>query len=450
MSTFLLSKRMSSVLAQRNGSLQTVTLNRPKALNALNVEMIGALRVELEHFQNNRAAQCLLLKGEGRAFCAGGDVKAVVTAAVNKMPNANQFFAREYYVNHMIGTQSKPIVALLNGITMGGGVGLSVHAPIRVATENSVFAMPETAIGLFPDVGGSFFLPRLDGKLGLYLALTGARLKAQDLVWAGIATHYVPSVNLPLLEERLQHLNSDNPEVISDAIEEFSGELSYGQYSLQKNQALSVIDKCFSYESIFDTVENLQKDGSEFAQQTLQTMMKMSPMSLHITTRQMREGKELDFLSCFEMEYTLASRTLLALQGGDKCRDFYEGVRALLIDKDNKPQWNPKSLQDIKPEDVDWFFKELGNDDGSELQTSSEATFDAYPFNFGLPSEFQIELQFDELPTASKKKITSLEDLVEEFKLRFPVYKRKHGAVAKLKHVLAMKMSATKGISSKM
>ncbi|KAJ9576644.1 hypothetical protein L9F63_025459, partial [Diploptera punctata] len=271
-----------------------------------------------------------------KAFCAGGDVRALAEAGLKGDHIGKTFFKEEYTLNGLIGTYCIPYVALIDGITMGGGVGLSVHGPFRVATERTVFAMPETTIGLFSDVGGSYFLSRLGGKLGLYLALTGHRLKGLDLLKAGVATHYCESSKLPELEKKL--LECKNPDTdIRDILDKITKESKVEGYEFSLKPHLEQIDNCFSAPTLEEIVKRLEKDGSDWAKKTLEVFSKVSPTSCKVIKKELEEGATKSLQDCLAMEFRLGSHFCDRLE-------FYEGVRALLIDKDQKPNWNPKNV----------------------------------------------------------------------------------------------------------
>ncbi|KAJ3176456.1 hypothetical protein HK101_010444 [Irineochytrium annulatum] len=316
--------------------------------------------------ESDQTKVILLMPAEGsRAFCAGGDVKDIVERVRTRKPEevarALKFFEEEYKLNHLIGTLKKPFISLMNGITMGGGVGLSVHAPFRIVTENTVFAMPETNIGLFPDVGGSFFLPRLDGELGTYLGLTGHRLKGQEVWLAGIGTHYVPSDRVPNLINRLSDIETDELEVVNMAIEEFCDETAAGgagkgsawdQWSLGGDVA-GAINRCFRHDTIEEIVSALEREGTSWSKATLSTLKSMSPTSLKVTLRQLRKGRSSHFAQCFQMEYAMVQQFL-------RTRDFTEGVTATLTER-RKPTWSPTwdemmAGEVLKKEDLDAYF----------------------------------------------------------------------------------------------
>lgn len=289
----------------------------------------------------------VVIKGAGdKAFCAGGDVRAIVEAGAT--PESKAFFHEEYKLNALIGYYKKPYVAIIDGITMGGGVGLSVHGKYRVATERTLFAMPETAIGLFPDVGGGHFLPRMTGKLGLFLGLTGFRLKGQDVKKAGVATHFVNSSKVPELEKALLDSNGNPKEV--DAILKSFDENDDKPFVLETD--LPDINRLFQHSRVKEIIHWLKEEETDFAKNTLKLLSKMSPTSLKVTKRQLDYGAEMDLKECLRMEYRLA------VHHAEKS-DFKEGVRALLIDKDQNPNWNPRTIEEVTYAHVDEFFERL-------------------------------------------------------------------------------------------
>ncbi|RKP35764.1 ClpP/crotonase-like domain-containing protein [Dimargaris cristalligena] len=356
----------TEVLQHKQDTGRALVLNRPKALNALNLAMVRAMTPQLLAWEQSDLCKVIILKSSAaRAFCAGGDVKKVVELVQAKDEHYAQFFEEEYRLNYLIGSARTPIVAIIDGITMGGGVGLSVHAPFRVATERTVFAMPETAIGLFPDVGGSHFLPRLDGFLGRYLGLTGQRLEGQSVFWAGIATHYVPSERLPALQERLCELGSSDPAVVNEAIEEFSQETAQlsdpAAYTLFPY--LQAIDRCFRYDTVEEIYAALEREATKpgqgatttatdtathstakiakWAKETLTTLRKMSPTSQKVTLELIKEGEKRNLQDCLQLEFRVA-------QTMTKAPDFTEGVTAKLIHRGKvEPQWQPATLEEL-------------------------------------------------------------------------------------------------------
>ncbi|BFZ22788.1 hypothetical protein BsWGS_25827 [Bradybaena similaris] len=349
------SKADEEILVHTSNSLGVITLNRPKALNALNLSMARKIYSQLLTWESDPNIGVVLIKGAGdKAFCAGGDIRAVTEAGRKGEPLARDFFREEYILNHKIGIYKKPYVAFIDGITMGGGVGLSVHGMFRVATERTMFAMPETAIGLFPDVGGGYFLPRLDGKLGIFLALTGFRLKSRDVKHIGIATHFVDSTKADELQKRLSGLGSrPSKDQIASVLEELQAQSKVDadkEFSLKPH--LDKIHQLFAGTTMESIFESLERDNSQWASQQLQILKKMSPTSLKITLRLLHEGKNRSLAENLVVEYRLSQKCVAD-------RDFYEGVRAVLIDKDNSPQWNPANITDVQPSKVDWYFSPL-------------------------------------------------------------------------------------------
>ena len=352
------------VLFERRGAVGFITLNRPKSLNALTLDMIRAIDPQLAAWEEDPEIAVAVIRGEGeRSFCSGGDVLAVwksgqaakETGVIEGL--ATDFFYEEYRLNRRIHRFSKPYVALIDGITMGGGVGLSVHGTFRVATERTRVAMPECAIGLFPDVGGSYFLPKLRGEIGRYLALTGARLKAADSLYCGIADAYVESSDLPALETALIGANwSDDAEAVArSVIDGFSTDP--GEAPLRAQQAQ--IDRTFGAASVEAIVTALQAEEGEWAQETVKTLLSRSPTSMKVALEQLRRGRELDFDAAMVMEYRMSQ----AFMGG---HDFFEGVRSVLLDRDHAPKWSPATLNEVSDALVAQYF---------EAQGSRELTF---------------------------------------------------------------------------
>ncbi|XP_044160997.1 3-hydroxyisobutyryl-CoA hydrolase, mitochondrial isoform X1 [Bufo gargarizans] len=348
----------ADVLLAKHGCSGVITLNRPKALNALNLNMSRLIYQQLKIWEEDSETFLVIIKGAGgKAFCAGGDIIAVTEAGKCGAPLAKEFFKEEYILNNVIGTYKKPYVALIDGITMGGGVGLSVHGHFRVSSEKTLFAMPETAIGLFPDVGGGYFLPRLPGKIGLFIALTGFRLKGRDVQKAGIATHFVDSKKIPSLEKHLLTLKSPSKEDIIGVLDAYHKESTAGDnHPFILSEHLDKINSLFSGNSVEEILENLKQDGSPFAHQQLKTLSKMSPTSLKLTFRQLKYGSSLTLQEVLTMEYRLSQASM-------KGHDFYEGVRAVLIDKDQNPKWKPERLEEVTDEYVDSCFASLGSSD---------------------------------------------------------------------------------------
>lgn len=336
----------SEISFERKGKAGLVKLTRTAALNALTHKMILALDRALQSWEDDPEVACVILEGEGRAFCAGGDVVAAYKSGQAGTP-AYEFFRDEYRLNARIGRFPKPYISLINGIVMGGGAGISVHGSHRIVTENTMFAMPETGIGFFPDVGGSAFLPHLHDNFGYYLALTGNRIRWGDCLQSGIATHAVAASDLHDLRE----------DIIATA--DIDAALTRSQYpdfetSVETRQ---IIAECFSGATLADCMAALEKEaeaGNKAAMDIVKVIATRSPTSVAVTFRQIADGRALDLDDCMRMEYRIANRML-------EGHDFYEGVRALLIDKDGAPTWKPATLDDVKPEQVNAYFANLGD-----------------------------------------------------------------------------------------
>ena len=331
----------------RHGAAGRLSLDRPKALNALNLEMVEDLVRVLLEWRDDRAVGAVLLDhAEGRGFCAGGDVAAVRRSVLEDGGAAGRaFFKAEYRVNHLLFTYPKPVVAFMDGITMGGGVGIALPARYRVATENTQFAMPEGAIGLFPDVGAGWYLSRLPGRIGPFLALTGARFDGAECLWAGLATHYLPTAALPQAKARI----AADP----SAIEEVLAELSIDPPEPRLARNVDKIARLFASARLEDIFATLAADPSEWAAKELRTLRAKSPLTMKVALREIAQAKRLaDFAEEMRIEYRLASRVIME-------PDFAEGVRAVLVDKDNAPRWNPAAPEGITDASLDALFAPL-------------------------------------------------------------------------------------------
>ncbi|XP_066469059.1 3-hydroxyisobutyryl-CoA hydrolase, mitochondrial isoform X2 [Tiliqua scincoides] len=348
----------AEVLLEKRGCAAVITLNRPKALNTITISMIRQIYPQLKKWEQDPETSLIIIKGAGeKAFCAGGDIRAITEAGKAGDSLTQDFFREEYILNNAVGTCRKPYVALIHGITMGGGVGLSVHGHFRVATEKTLFAMPETAIGLFPDVGGGYFLPKLSGKIGYFLALTGFRLKGRDVHRAGIATHFIEAEKVAALEKDLTELKSPSKENVADLLDSYHKKCKLDEdKEFVLNEHMEKINSLFSANSIEEIIQKLNQDGSPFALTHLKTLAKLSPTSLKMTLRQLREGASLNLQDVLTMEYRLSQACM-------RGHDFYEGVRAVLIDKDQSPKWKPATLEEVTDEFLDSCFKSLGSRD---------------------------------------------------------------------------------------
>lgn len=341
-----------SVLLETRGNKGIITLNRPKALNAVNMEMAKQMASQLKVWDQDSQIKMVVIKSASeKSFCAGGDIKEIMSSGQDA---GKDFFRQEYTLNNLIGSLSVPYVALINGIIMGGGCGLSVHGNFRVVTEKALFAMPETAIGLFPDVGASNFLNKLPGSLGLFFGLTGHRLSGRDLFKAGIATHFVPSDKIDALEEEILRLEKPDLLKLDRILQKYQEQWEDDyrkEFSLKPH--IGRMNSIFGQaSSVEDVITGLNKDNSEWSRKHVDILSRMSPTSLKITFEMLKRGKSMTLPECLKMEYRIACRVL-------EGKDFYEGVRAVLVDKDNKPKWDPAKLEDVKESDVQACFQPL-------------------------------------------------------------------------------------------
>ena len=344
------------VLFSRRGGVGHIKFNRPKALNALNYDMVLEIQKKLDEWEKNPDVAAVIIQGEGdRAFCAGGDIRRLAeTSKKEGLGYCREFFSSEFKLNRTVFRYSKPYIAILDGITMGGGVGLSVHGHYRIATERTLFAMPETGIGYFPDVGGSYFLPRCPGSVGMYLGLSGARLKSGDTLKAGISTHYVDTKSVDSLIAGIENLgpSRDVTAKLDTLLSQYCRELQDETLTIN----LDTINHCFSKSSVEEILTALDEIDAEWSKQVASSIKKKSPTSLKVTLRQLKEGKCLSFEDCMAMELRLALRFM-------EDHDFYEGVRAVIIEKDNQPRWMPDSVEAVSEEAVARYFMPLGDDE---------------------------------------------------------------------------------------
>jgi 3-hydroxyisobutyryl-CoA hydrolase len=438
--------------------VRTIELNRPKKLNSLNASMARKILPRLREWEKSQMANVIMISGAGtKAFCAGGDVAELAKQNETKegQQKSTDYFALEYQLDHLIATYSKPYIAVMDGITMGGGVGLSVHAPFRIATEKTVFAMPETTIGFFPDVGGSFFLPRLDGEIGTYLALTSERLHGVQAFYAGIATHYVDSSVLAPLTTRLSELVfhdyaslMDRLKLVNSTISEFTSSLPSpssdpkSQNGNLQGSLREAIDRCFKFNTIEEIISAVEKETSssdtrisDWAKATVKTFGIRSPTSLKVTLQQLRYGKSWNISETFVREHQMAGHFMAH-------PDFTEGVSARLINKPpTAPNWKPAKLADVSNDDVAKFFSQK---DGLEEMPLLEAIdskvsshgYTDYPWaRFALPREREIQWVVQEQPLSKKKIIKEMLDR----------YQHKLGVQEKTEEVLARRTREANG-----
>ncbi|WP_174299946.1 enoyl-CoA hydratase/isomerase family protein [Caulobacter sp. S45] len=338
------------VIARVEGGWGRLTLNRPSALHALNTQMCQIMAQALLAWRNDPRVAAVMLDHTGpRGFCAGGDIRMIMESGAQDGVAARAFFAEEYRLNALLFGYDKPVVAFMDGVVMGGGVGISAPASYRIATERTVFAMPETGIGLFPDVGGGWFLPRLVGETGMWLALTGARLKAADCLLLGLATDYVPQGQVEALKAQLLA----DPGALDTLLTE--READAGEPPLARQRA--DIDRLFGAESVEAILNALEADGGEWALAQLATLKSKSPQAMKVAYRQLRQGRDVQsFEAEMAVEYRIAARVSMSA-------DFREGVRAVIVDKDNAPRWDPPTLAQVTQQKLDAIFEPLPEDE---------------------------------------------------------------------------------------
>jgi enoyl-CoA hydratase len=347
------------VLFRTEGKAGIISLNKPKTIHALTLGMVRAMTAQLLSWADDPAVEIVLLDHAAapdgdpklsRGFCSGGDINLIRESALNDNGIAGRrFFFEEYQLDHLIHEYAKPIVAFMDGITMGGGVGISLPARYRVATENTRFAMPETGIGLFPDVGGGWYLPRLDGRIGYYLGLTGARLDGAECVAVGLSTHYLPAERLAGAKQRIAGAPGDVEAILRD--------LSAAPPPAAIAGHRADIDRLFASDRLEDILAALEADGGEWAAKQLATLRTKSPQTCKVALRQLGMGRECaTFTDNMKIEYRIASRVLTR-------HDFIEGVRAVIVEKDNAPKWNPARPADVTEDLLDSIFAPLPADE---------------------------------------------------------------------------------------
>jgi enoyl-CoA hydratase len=344
------------ILCEKQGEAGIITLNRPRALNALNLTMVREMRRALDAWAKDPAVTRVVVQGAGeKAFCAGGDIRQLTDdLRAGRRDEALAFWREEYQLDIAIKRYPKPYISLIDGICMGGGVGVSLHGTVRVAGDRYLFAMPEVGIGFFPDVGATYALPRLPGQTGMYLALTGERVKRADAMMLGLATHAVPSGNIEGLRQAL---------IAGDPVEVALSQVATDPDPAPLEAERDLIDACFSADSVIDILARLDRaaeKGSDFAARTVAGMRTKSPTSMNLAFEQVRRGATMDFEDAMKTEFRIVSRI------GDG-HDFFEGVRALLIDKDNQPRWQPASLEAVDRAKIEHHFASL---DDRELEVA--------------------------------------------------------------------------------
>ncbi|KAE8654920.1 3-hydroxyisobutyryl-CoA hydrolase-like protein 5 [Hibiscus syriacus] len=347
------------VVGEELDRVRIITLNRPRHLNVISSKVVSLLAEYFEKWENDEQSQLILIKGAGRAFSAGGDLKMFYEGRKSR-DSCLEVVYRMYWLCYHIHTYKKTQVALVHGISMGGGASFMVPMKFSVVTEKTVFATPEASIGFHVDCGFSYILSHLPGHLGEYLALTGARLNGKELVVAGLATHFVPLERLPELEKCLISLNVGDKNAVKATIEEFSLHVQLDEDSiLNKKQ---IIDECFSKDTVVDIIKSFEmeagKEGNEWIGPILKGLKSSSPMGLKVTLRSIREGRKQTLAECLKKEFRLTMCILRTTISAD----VYEGIRALTIDKDNAPKWDPPALEQVDDEKIDLLFQPFPED----------------------------------------------------------------------------------------
>ena len=337
------------VLIRVEGEVGRITLNRPKALHALTTAMCAAMTNALLAWRDDPAVKLVLMDHAGeRGFCAGGDIRMLAQSGAGDGKDAREFFFIEYRLNHLLFEYAKPVVVVMDGVTMGGGVGLAMPAGYRVATERTTFAMPETGIGLFPDVGGGWFLPRMPSHIGTWLALTGGRIKAADCELVGVATDFVESAKVEALKAAIVM----EPAAIDRLLTEYEGDAGRPPLAAHQDE----IDRIFGADTLEEILAGLAAAGTDWAAEQLKVLATKSPQTMKVALRQLRLGGKMEsFAENMTMEYRIGARVV-------QRHDFIEGVRAVIVDKDNAPRWSPANAEGVTEAMLDEIFAPLPSD----------------------------------------------------------------------------------------
>jgi enoyl-CoA hydratase len=345
----------SDLIVRREGTAGIIRLNRPKALNAMTYEMSQGIDAALDRFETDPAVSVVILEGAGeRGLCAGGDIRGLYDSSKAGGDLGKVFWRQEYVMNARISKYPKPYVAFMDGLVMGGGVGLSAHARHRVVTEKTKLAMPEVGLGFFPDVGGTWLLPRSPGEIGTYFGLTGQTMNGPDAIFSCFADAVVPSAKLPALREALLEVR---PDITSNEVDKIIASFATGETAGPIAARKGDIDRWFAHDRMEDIFAELQRDGSELAQSTLKTLNEKSPRGMVVTLKLLRLSRSAVSLEeCLVREYRAALEVF-------RSDDFREGVRAAVIDKDRNPKWSPPRVEDVTPEMLAPYFNEIGADE---------------------------------------------------------------------------------------
>ncbi|KAK1408898.1 hypothetical protein QVD17_41034 [Tagetes erecta] len=367
----------NQVLVTQRSNVRTIILNRPEQLNVFNLKMTCQLLELLQAYEEDPTVKLIIFKGEGRAFCAGGDIKAVVDD-INKgsWKQGASLFSTGYKVHYLKATYTKTQVIILRGIAIGSGAALAIHGTFQVVTDNTVFALPEAALGSFPDAGSSYYLSRLPGFFGEYVGLTCVRLDGAEMLACGLASHYVPLEKLSSLEDALCEANTGDPKIINNIINNFSNK----NPKLKEKSPyyrLKTINRCFSkrtVEEIISALKDADKNMDDWISMTIQTLKKALPTSLKISLRSIREGRLQGIGQCLIREY----RIICTVLQGVFCRDFFEGYRALLVDKDKNPKWEPSKLEFVSKRMVDYYFVPLADKGWEDLKLPARSNLTSH------------------------------------------------------------------------
>ena len=342
---------MNEVLISKQNSTIVLTLNREKVLNALNLNMVRIITDNILKWNDDDSISGILLKGAGKkAFCAGGDIVSVFHKRSDKTSTlSHDFFKEEYLLNYQISKFKKPWISLLNGIAMGGGLGLSVHGSHRIVSENTITAMPETAIGLFPDVGGGYFLSRIKNAIGVYIALTGKILDGDNSIYTNIGTHLLENNLVDDFSKKILSLNKYTIDDVDHILKNYDNKKNANP---SLNHEVKKIKKHFNKQSIIEILNSLKEENSNWSKDQIMVLEKKSPTSLGVTTKQLGLSSSLDLRDCLTMEFRICQAMMSK-------NDFYEGVRANLVDKDRKPKWIPQNIDKLNERHINDHFKSL-------------------------------------------------------------------------------------------
>ncbi|KAI9280500.1 ClpP/crotonase-like domain-containing protein [Sporodiniella umbellata] len=432
-----ISSRYTHILHKKRSGARMFVLNRPEKLNALNLSMIRNISPQLKAWDFSALAKVILMKGSGEGkFSVGDDILVdVLNRAKAKDPDTLHFFEEKFSLVQMIATLQTPYITILDGYALGGALGLFVHGPFRIATEKTIFALPETSLGAFLNSGSSFYLSRMDGEVGTYLALTGNRLEGIDTFFSGIATHYIPSVRIPALEEKLIDLESSEHEIIQRVLEKFVEHKEVTHIGIPRN-VRQMIDRCFAFDTLEEIVDALEKEKpNTWTRETKKKLLSVSPTSLKVTLKALRKAQKLSLVDCLNMEFDLIQKFLVT-------RDFHEGVQAAFLNKPRrKPVWSPPNIKDILEEDIEQLY--FSQHAPNHLTLPIKKDLKHYPYSrYSLPTEEELRLAITgEGPEFKLEgRLKAEEDIVSWF---VNGHKGKWGVKEKVLDILARKTVMT-------